>query len=333
MSPDALRFERIYVERDAADHPEAKRIVSLFTEASIVLVDYYGEVFHRRRQSFQLEKRNPALILAVARGQLLYEATSRIAERSSTPTYYTDQLRNCPFNCDYCFLQGMHQSGYPLVFVNSEDYLKTAHERSLEGPCHLTVSFLTDALAFEPLIPSVATWVAFANDHPSMTIEVRTKSRYASLLPLPPVNGNVLVTWTLSPEEVTKRYERGAATLEQRLAALEYAAKKGWRVGIAIDPVLLVREWRSAYQQLLSRLETLELDVIESVSYGVFRMNHSFLETMQAARGDTPILHHPFTREGSLRTYTSAEIDAIRSLMEPKLIRLFGPERVAFIHG
>jgi spore photoproduct lyase len=326
------RFERIYVERIAADHPQTRRILLSYPEAPVVTVEHYGEVFHRRHQEFQLQKRNPALVLAVARGRLLYQATSRIADDSSVATFYTDQLRNCPFNCDYCFLQGMHQSGYPLVFVNTEDYLAAAHAQSLEGAFYLTVSFLTDALAYEPLIPTVAAWVGFANEHSSVTIEVRTKSDHVALLPNAP-SPNVILTWTLSPRRVTNRYERGTATLSERLTAMGRAAERGWRVRAAIDPIVLIPEWREAYGELIDQIVSIEPGLVEGVSYGVFRMNDDFLDAIQRARGDSPILHHPFDRSDSLATYTASEIDAIRDFFEPRLVDRFGAENVSFVHG
>jgi len=226
----------------------------------------------------------------------------------------------------------MHQSGYPLVCVNTEDYLQAAHAQSLQGAYYLTVSFLTDALAYEPLIPTVAAWVGFAGRHQSVTVEVRTKSDYIALLPESPLS-NVVLTWTLSPERVANRYERGTSTLLERLTAMETAASRGWRVRAAIDPVVLIPEWREAYGALVERLGALDPGVIEAASYGVFRMNNGFLDSMQRARGDSPILHHPFSHSGSLSTYSAQEIEAIREHLEPPLIERFGPERVSFVHG
>ncbi|MFW5683956.1 MAG: hypothetical protein ACOC1I_03820, partial [Spirochaetota bacterium] len=112
------------------------------------------------------------------------------------------------------------------------------------------------------------------------------------------------------------------------------AARRGWRVRIAVDPVVLVPGWRKAYAALLEQtFETVDPALVESASYGVFRMGTDQMHRIAAARADSPILHHPFEKSGTLVSYSPGEIEEVRSVIGRGLSGWLGEERIAFVHG
>ncbi|MFW5849906.1 MAG: radical SAM protein [Spirochaetota bacterium] len=328
------RYRTLFIEHAALAYPHGQALARQFADRPIVPVDSYNEVFSRPGQSFQSQKRSPVLIAAVARPPFLYAAPKRIScPEADGPVYYNDQLRNCVYNCDYCFLQGMHPSGHTLVYVNTADFHNAVADRAAHGPLRLNVSYLTDMLGFETFLPLVAEWIEFARETPNVTVEVRTKGPGGEILKRPPV-GSVVLAWTLSPRQVVSRYERGTASLIERLRALESAARRGWRVRIAVDPVVLVPGWRKAYAALLEQtFETVDPALVESASYGVFRMGTDQMHRIAAARADSPILHHPFEKSGTLVSYSPGEIEEVRSVIGRGLSGWLGEERIAFVHG
>ena len=48
---------------------------------------------------------------------------------------------NCPFDCEYCYLKGMYQTPYTVVFVNFEDYAEEVRDRLRSGT--VICAFLT----------------------------------------------------------------------------------------------------------------------------------------------------------------------------------------------
>jgi hypothetical protein len=54
---------------------------------------------------------------------------------------------------------------------------------------------------------------------------------------------------------------------------------------------------------------------------------------MTSARGDAPLLHHPFTRDGRTVTYSPTEIDAVHDVVGTALRRRLGDAKVDFVHG
>lgn len=327
------RYNALYIERKATNHPHGKTLLRLFSDRRIIVLEDYGEFFNRPNQDFQGQKSSPALVAAVGTPPFLYEATERVVGQSDLPVYYNDQLRNCVYNCEYCFLQGMHASGHTLVYVNSEDFQAAAARRGGEGPYWLSISYLTDILAFEETLPLVSEWISFSDRNPGITFEVRTKGEASPIVRSLGHPGVVLV-WSLSPPSVASRHESGCASFQNRLFAAETALRFGWRVRLAFDPVILVPGWKQAYTDMLATVfRRLPPDRIEAATYGVFRMGADYMGRIATSRRDSTILHHPFTREQGLVTYSPEEIEAVHTVVGIPLLDQLGPEKVSFVHG
>ncbi|MEM7264113.1 MAG: DNA photolyase, partial [Planctomycetota bacterium] len=66
-------IDLVYIEEAVRDHPRTRAILDRVPAATRISCDHYGEVFNRRAQSFRLQKRQPALILANKEGRLVHE--------------------------------------------------------------------------------------------------------------------------------------------------------------------------------------------------------------------------------------------------------------------
>ena len=328
-------YSHIYIERAAADYADTHHIRQRFPEARQIEIEHHGELFNRPRQHFQIQKRSPKLILAVARGQLLYRGSERIDSFDEGFVHYNAQIRNCLYNCEYCFLQGMHNSANILLYVNGSDFVRAAREHlHAHGPYWLSISYLTDLLAFEDMLPLCRRWIEFARAEPDITIEIRTKSdNWPALRDIDPP-GNVILVWSLSPHAIAQRHELGTASFRNRLLAAREAAHAGWRLRLCFDPVLAVENWRTHYTDGFRELfERIEPRYIEKISFGVFRMHPDFLSRIRAMRADSPLLYSPFERSNGVVSHPAATIATMRTFVEQQLTRWLPVERIAFVHG
>ena len=333
MPETAPPFSLLYVERGVVDHDTTRTIVERLGTVPVVEIDDHRSVFNRARQSYVAQKRRPALILAEGREPFLYRSSERI-DAGHPAEFYTDQLRNCLFRCDYCFLQGMHRSGHLLLKVNESAYHDAARVISAEEQVWLNVSFLSDMLAFEPFAPLVAGWAEYADRTGNLTVEVRTKCGGARLAESIPVSDRSVFTWTLSPERFARRYEGGAASTGERLDAAAAAAKTGRRVRLAFDPVVLIDGWQPAYKELFAdTFARLDPDAVEMATVGVFRMSVDYLDRIRKLRADTPVIYHPFDRTNGVATYTEHELDAMRGFLLRHLGRYLPEDKITFVHG
>ncbi|MFW6368714.1 MAG: radical SAM protein, partial [Spirochaetota bacterium] len=290
---------RVYYERDALAWPDASTVLGRLSHLPAVEVDHYKDIFNRPGQHFQIQKHAPALILAVERDRLLYDGSTRVASWNGTvPLYYNAPVRNCVFNCDYCFLQGMHNSGHIVLFVNSPDFMQKAAERANEGPIFLSISYLTDLPAFEKLLPICRQWIEFAESTPGLEIELRTKSEYFVAIRDIPAPKQTVLSFSLSPPSVAARYERGCASFAGRLFAARQAQVAGWRIRLCFDPIIRVDDWRREYRECIREtFRRLDPEKIEEISFGVVRLAPDFLSRIRAGRSDSDMLYYPFRHE------------------------------------
>ena len=159
-------------------------------------------------------------------------------------------------------------------------------------------------LAFEGIFPFVARWIEFCRNQQNLLIEVRTKSaNFATIASCTPTE-NVILAWTLSPQEVVERYEPGTPSLKSRLAAVRSAIDAGWSVRLCFDPVLDISGWRDIYVEFI-RYVFSELGgrPVRDVAIGTFRMNRGYLKRIKRQRQDSDILYKPFEINAEVAEY------------------------------
>lgn len=327
-------FSHLYIERGAEEYPLTRRIRDRFSKARVVEIDDYKAVFARPRQRFQAQKESMKLILAVKKDRFLYEGSANSQNFSFENFYYNTLMFNCVYNCDYCYLQGMYPSANIVVFVNLEDYFE-ATRRAIRGksnpsqPFYLCISYDTDLLAFESVVPYCRAWIEFAREEPDLLVEIRTKSAaYRAIGDLPP-SERVVLAWTLSPEPVAARFEHGTAPLKQRLDAARSAIDDGWQVRLCFDPVLAVPSWESVYGDLVEEVvRRIEPAAVRDVTVGVFRLSKSHYQRMRRLRRDTPLLYDEYVQEGTTVTYTAERRGEMTAFMRRRLGDHFEKERI-----
>ncbi|GAB6091258.1 SPL family radical SAM protein [Spirochaeta dissipatitropha] len=337
-----MKFSRLYVEKDALSNPAAIRIMERYSYLPVQIIERYQDIFNRKNQSFQIQKKSQALILAVKNGQTVYKARERVNSfHGNLPVYFIDPVRNCIFNCDYCFLQGMHQSGHLLYFVNHEDAVQAVKDLPDEK-IYLSISYLTDLLGMEQDFGVINDWLlSFADKsmEAAVTIEIRSKSDAFSVLretskKLGYVPQNVILVWSLSPSAVAAQYERGTASFQGRLLAARQAVAEGWRVRLCLDPVIRIPDWENIYKKCISSIfDRIPPESIEQFSFGVFRLSTEFLKQLRSARTDSDILYHSFEAKNGLASYSDSAVEEMKNALTEYLSGHLDADQYKFVHG
>lgn len=337
-----MNFSRLYAEKDALNHPAAVRIMKRYQQLPLQIIERYQDIFNRKNQSFQIQKKSQALILAVKTGQTVYRARERVNSfHGDLPVYFIDPVRNCVFNCDYCFLQGMHQSGHLLYFVNHENAVKAVKDLP-DNNIYLSISYLTDLMGMEQDFGVIQDWLlSFADKSrdASVTIEIRSKSDAFHVLreissKLGFVPQNVILVWSLSPSAVAAQYERGTASFQGRLMAARQAVTEGWRVRLCLDPVIRIPDWENIYKDCIrSVFARLAPESIEQFSFGVFRLSTEFLKQLRSARTDSDILYHSFEAKNGLASYSDSAVEEMRKTLTEYLSGYLHTDQYKFVHG
>jgi spore photoproduct lyase len=292
-------------------YQETASILKKFPNAEIIFMDNYQELFCRPGQDFQLQKNAQKLVLAVKKGVLVYPGPAVCQDFGNSRFYYASPVINCIYDCEYCFLQGMYPSGNIVVFVNLGDYFAEVKKLSKSDHIGLSVSYDTDLLALSGFLTYAVQWVRFAENNPRVQIEIRTKSmNYRPVSHLRPPD-NLILAWTLSPEEIIRKYENGTPSLRERLNCIEEVIQDGWRVRLCFDPVFPIDGWKAIYEKFISRtFSLLKPGDIDSVSTGVFRMNTDYFKKIRKARPYSLFNDNSFTDHKGTTTYLEKEAAA-----------------------
>ena len=324
-------FSHIYVERDVWSHPRAESVKSAFPRARLVEIGRVNELTGPRSGVWSFQKKAPKLILAEKTSQLLYPCSDVAPDFGYKNFYYAVPMQNCLYDCEYCYLQGMYTSAHLVLFVNQEEMQQAVRDKTAElGELYLCIAYDNDLMALEGKLGLVRHWVEALRDTKGLTIEVRTKSaNFAALAKVAPPT-NVILAWTLSPPEITERFEAKTPGLEARLRAARQAIEAGWRVRFCLDPLLPVGDWKASYQGLLERLDAEALwDRLDDASYGTFRMNKDYLRQARKARPESQLIQSATaTDERGLHILPNPQLPELMSWMGDELVQRMGRDKV-----
>lgn len=305
-----LPYAHVYAESEALSYPLAQELLSALAGrgSRVIEIEHYMDLFGRAHQSFMAQKNAPALILAVKHGNFIYPGPPVCQSFGNTHFYYTSFAMNCPFDCEYCFLQGMYPSANLVVFVNPDDYFAELTKLLEKHPVYLCVSYDTDLLALESLTGLTRRYFSFAAEQPLLTTEIRTKSAVsvstlAKGLPVD-ARSRIIMAYTLSPDDVISRFEHRTPPLSARLSAIRAAQEAGFVIRLCFDPLLAVPDFKTVYGEFIAQVREALHDIpVQDASIGVFRISDGYLKQMRKNRPDSALLQYPFLNDNHVCSY------------------------------
>lgn len=298
----------IYIEKKAKNYEVAKAIIKKFNP-KVIEINHYKDIFNRSHQDYNYQKSQNRLILAVKENSFLYKGSFFCDNRGYENFYYSTQILGCIYNCEYCYIGGMYPCGYPVIFVNENDFL---NEASKLKNSFIAISYESDLLAFEGIYPFNKKWINLAKNNSDLLIESRTKSANTKLLPPNPPK-NFLLTFSLSPLEVNK-FEKKTPNLIKRIEAIKIALNKGYNIEIVIDPIIKIDNFKEIYKNFIDTLKKENiLDL--PIQIGSFRMNKDFLKKLKKIHL-SEIVYYPYEIKNNQARYKDEKeiIEYIKAL-------------------
>lgn len=306
----------VYIEKELQNHNDISRILHKIQPNAVEWIEHYKDVLNQRGGNWRVQKRYQSLILARRKDAFYYEASPLTHSIDFKHFYYNTLAINCLYDCEYCYLQGMFTTPHLVLFLNNEDYIRAADDlsRSLQKPFYMALSYDTDLPAVEHLYPYCDQWMKYAVKNPLITIEIRTKSSITSFFAEKnPVN-NVVLSWSVNPEEIAKRFEPLTPSPALRIRAASKAHETGWPVMLCIDPIVYVKNFKALYSTFISSLRKhFDPGRLFGISIGTMRMNTDYLTNIRNQRPDSELLWYPYQRKDGHAFYP---IDLRQELIE-----------------
>ncbi len=281
----------IYIEQQAKNYKQTKRILEKFKNANIIWIDNYKNIFDKKvALNISLK---PSFIVAKLDSPAITDAPKWYWHNNKTSYFFKTSL-NCIFDCSYCYLKGAFKNDIPVYFVNYYDI----KEQILEKIAHSTTSLewgilscfpplkgeleggdndfelklkqnleykdkiwfyssdYSDILWMDNISGFMWEFVEFFEQFEIAMMEIRTKSaNIKPILDLWFVPKNTEFAFSLNPQELIEKYEHWTSNLDARIKAINTLVDKGYKVWLRFLPLLPVKNYKEIYTEFVEEIK------------------------------------------------------------------------------
>ena len=180
----------------------------------------------------------------------------------------------------------------------------------------LSISYNTDLMAFENILPITKNWIQFAKLNLDLNLEIRTKSGLYHSIKDIESSDQIVLAWTLSPDKVVRKYELNTSPLSKRISAIKSALKDGWKVRLCFDPILYYNNWENDYLELFNKVKSsLNLDQVLDITVGTFRMSNDYFNRIRKSKPNSGLFYQNYKNENGIVSIDSKKKNSIFKLV------------------
>lgn len=235
--------------------------------------------------------------------------------------YVIRHTSGCVGSCMYCYAKRKFSDSKIKLFVN---YKKLFSEiDSLVNSSGSTLYFNAgenaDSLFFDDINFLTYHLVPYFAKIKNAYLELRTKSNNIKNLLNLTHNCRTIVAASLNPQPLIEKYEMGCASLDERLFALKLCKDKGYPVGIRLDPIFYLENWKTLYRDLVEKvIAYLEPPAIHSITLGTFRYTKDLALHLGKTREGNNLIIEEFVlcEDGKFRYFKGIRIAIYKFLIE-----------------
>ena len=178
-----------------------------------------------------------------------------------------DAVENCGMGCSYCAVQTFYDGD--ITFDSRFAEKLAAVELEPDRFYHIGTGQSSDSLMWGNQHGSLDTLCDFAQSHPGVLLEFKSKSKNVSHFLARPVPPNIVLSWSLNTPMISDNEEHFTATLEQRLSAARQVADRGIKVAFHFHPIVYYDTWRADYGEVARQvMGTFEPQEVLFLSFG-----------------------------------------------------------------
>ncbi|MDP6111663.1 MAG: hypothetical protein QF437_17915 [Planctomycetota bacterium] len=200
-----------------------------------------------------------------------------------------DAVEHCVYGCSYCSIQTFY--GKDIVF--DEDFAEKISAIPIEPDrfYHFGSGQSSDSLAWGNRNGILDALCQFAEDHPNVLMEFKTKSdnvRYFLERDVPP---NIVCSWSLNTPSVIASEEHLTPRLERRIDAARRVADRGIRVAFHFHPIIHYQGWDSDYPETARTVgDSFSFEEVAFISFGSLTMIKPVVRKIRELGRPTKIL-------------------------------------------
>lgn len=216
----------------------------------------------------------------------------------------------CPFDCSYCYLQQYTNSTGIVLPANLENFFNRFDhfEKKIKKPLRIGTGEFCDSLALDEVTGYSQKLIPYFSRKKSF-FELKTKSdKIENILSQKP-SPNIIISWSLNPQNIIDSEEKSSSPLEVRLKAAKEIQNAGFKVAFHFDPIIHYPGWEAGYRNLIEILYHRLKPPFAWISLG----------TLRCQRALKPVAEQRFP--GSNIFYGELFIGEDKKLRYPKFLR------------
>ena len=211
-----------------------------------------------------------------------------------------DAVEQCAFSCSYCSVQAFYSEDEIHTIGNLKEKLL-----SLElGPevWHIGTGQASDSLLLGDDYGTLSALSAFAQKHPDVVIELKSKSARNVFDREYP--RNMFFSWSLNAPTIIEKEEHLTATLEERLEDAERARDKGAIIGFHIHPMVYFKGWDEEYPKIAEEIERrFSPEDLYTISIGTLTFTKAVMKKLRQMGRESRVLEMELTEAAGKYSY------------------------------
>jgi len=311
-----LTPKNIFIEKSILNTALVKRIKNKYPKIQPQVISSYSQ--HLKNKEYTIGDFNNRLDnLFLIKGNFKILKKCPCSYKSVSCGYHVVNLgMGCAFECAYCCLQEFtHPSGI-FIPANIEDFFNDFE--TYKKDIRIGSGELSDSLVFDPITEFSTLIVNFFKKYPKSTFEFKTKSTNIEQLTSVTPAGNIVVAWSVNPQNIIDRIEFYTASLTDRIEAAVKCAGAGYKIAFHFDPIIHYPNWKKEYLQLVDLIfEKINPKQIAWISLGTLRVTPSLKKTIENRFPENTLLDEELTigYDKKLRYSDSLRIDMYKTVL------------------
>ncbi|MFH2013296.1 MAG: spore photoproduct lyase family protein [Pseudomonadota bacterium] len=242
---------------------------------------------------------------------------------------------NCNLECSYCILQSYLNNPAMVVYANTDDMfaeLEDKLSRDSDSIYRIGTGEFTDSLVLDHLTGFSKLIVPYFAHKDNVILELKTKTDNIENLIDIQHKGNTMVSWSLNTEEVAKKEEIFAPSIDDRIDAAFKCQEAGYRLGFHFDPLIYYPGWEKGYQKTLKKLfAKIDPGNVSWISMGGFRFMPELKPIIQKRFPKSRIIYDEFVTgmDGKMRYFKPIRVEMYSRMLE--WIRDYDPELCVYL--
>ncbi|MCM8756797.1 MAG: hypothetical protein NC817_02025 [Candidatus Omnitrophica bacterium] len=243
----------IFVEKDASDSYLLKRFQEKFAEVKIEELSFASEYI--KKHKFSLEDLKKPIVFIVKERWDFIKPCPCTKNHLSCNYWILNLGFGCPFDCSYCFLQ--QYTNFPGIILpsNLNDFYDMFKDllKKINSPIRIGTGEFCDSLALDEITNYSSQLINFLRDKPVL-FELKTKSTKIDNLLKNEPSPNIIVSWSINPQEIIDKEELMTSSLEDRLTSAKIVQEKGYSLSFHFDPIIYSENWEKIYKETIETL-------------------------------------------------------------------------------